>query len=114
MEESKRMLKILAIPNNAPSYQTVRPEAECYIDFAKADHEVTVMLNDNDVYLEEYRKSKVKVVLLNSPRKYSWAVITQIHQYIKAHQIDIVYATDSSGIPNAAFGCIGTNAKMIA
>ncbi|MCI2283184.1 glycosyltransferase family 4 protein [Colwellia sp. MSW7] len=41
-------------------------------------------------------------------------MIKQIHQYIKQHSIDIVYATESNGIPNAAFGCIGTKAKMIA
>ncbi|MEY8214518.1 MAG: glycosyltransferase family 4 protein, partial [Colwellia sp.] len=46
--------------------------------------------------------------------KHSWAVIKQIHQYIKQHSIDIVYATESKGIPNAAFACICTKAKMIA
>jgi glycosyltransferase involved in cell wall biosynthesis len=108
------MLRILAIPNYGRSYQAVRPEAECYIDFAEAGHEVTLMLNENNAYFDEYRKSKVKVVILESPGKYSWSVIKQVNQYIKTHQIDIVYAIDSSGTPNAAFGCIGTDAKMIA
>lgn len=108
------MLKILAIPNHGRSYQAVRPEAECYIDFAKAGHDVTLMLNEGNAYLDEYLKSDVKVVFLKKRRKYSWAVIRQIHQFVKSNQVDIVYATESSGIPNAAFGCIGTNAKMIA
>ena len=56
----------------------------------------------------------MKIIELASLKKYSGAVIKQIHQYIKQHDIDIVYATESKGIPNAAFGCIGTRAKMIA
>jgi len=108
------MLRILAIPNKGRSYQAVRPEAECYIAFARAGHEVTLMVNEDNAYLEEYLKSDVKVVYLENPRKYSWSVIRQINRYIKEHRIDIVYAIDSSGLPNAAFGCIGTRAKMIA
>jgi glycosyltransferase involved in cell wall biosynthesis len=114
MEKPRLMLKILALPNFGRSYQAVRPEAECYISFAKAGHDVTIMLNEDNAYLDEYLNSDVNVVMLKTPRKYSWAVIRQIHRFIKSHQIDIVYATDSGGIPNAAFGCIGTNAKMIA
>lgn len=108
------MLRILVLPNFGRSYQAVRPEAECFIGFAKAGHDVTVMVNENNAYLEEYRRSDVKVVILDSRRKYSLKVIRQIHHFIKSNQIDIVYATESNGIPNAAFGCIGTDAKMIA
>jgi glycosyltransferase involved in cell wall biosynthesis len=108
------MLSILALPNFGRSRQAVRPEGECYISFAKAGHDVTVMVNESNAYLDDYRKSKVKVIILDSPRKYSWTAIRQIRQYIKSKQIDIVYATDSGGIPNAAFACIGTTARMIA
>jgi hypothetical protein len=90
------MLSILALPNFGRSRQAVRPEGECYISFAKAGHDVTVMVNESNAYLDDYRKSKVKVIILDSPRKYSWTAIRQIRQYIKSKQIDIVYATDSS------------------
>jgi len=107
-------MKILVIPNRGRSYNAVRPEAECYINLAKAGHEITILTCDTNAYLEDYQKAGLKIVFLRSLKKHSWAVIKQVHRYIKKHNIDIMYATESKGIPNAAFGCIGTKAKMIA
>ncbi|MCW8865255.1 MAG: glycosyltransferase family 4 protein [Colwellia sp.] len=107
-------MKILVIPNRGRSYNAVRPEAECYIALAKAGHDVTIMTCVTNAYYDEYKKANLKVIELKSLKKHSWAVIKQVHQYIKENAIDIVYATESKGIPNAAFGCIGTQAKMIA
>ena len=107
-------MKILVIPNRGRSFNAVRPEAECYIDLAKSGHDVTILTCDTNAYLEEYQKAGLKIIILASLKKHSWAVIKQIHQYIKQHSIDVVYATESNGIPNAAFGCLGTKAKMIA
>ena len=108
------MMKILVIPNRGRSYNAVRPEAECYISLAKAGHEITVMTCRSNAYYDDYIKANLTVIELKSEKKHSWAVIKQIHQYIKQHAIDIVYATESKGIPNAAFASIGTKAKMIA
>jgi glycosyltransferase involved in cell wall biosynthesis len=107
-------MKILVIPNRGRSYHAVRPEAECYIDLARKGHEITIMTCMINAYIEEYKKLNITIIELASLKKHSWAVIKQIHKYIKQHDIDIVYATESKGIPNAAFGCIGTKAKMIA
>lgn len=107
-------IKLLIIPNRGRSYNAVRPEAECYISLAKAGHNITIMTCDTNAYIEKYKKAGLNIVFLCSLKKHSWAVIKQIHNYIQEHNIDIVYATESKGIPNAAFGCIGTKAKMIA
>jgi glycosyltransferase involved in cell wall biosynthesis len=107
-------MKILVIPNRGRSYNAVRPEAECYIGLAKLGHDITIMTCMTNAYIEEYKKFNITIIELTSLKKHSWAVIKKIHQYIKQHDIDIVYATESKGIPNAAFGCIGTKAKMIA
>jgi len=107
-------MKILVIPNRGRSYNAVRPEAECYIALAKAGHEITVMSSATNAYIDEYKKSSILFIELKTLKKHSWSVIEQIHHYIKQHDIDIVYATESKGIPNAAFACIGTKAKMIA
>jgi glycosyltransferase involved in cell wall biosynthesis len=107
-------MKILVIPNRGRSYNAVRPEAECYIGLAKLGHNITIMTSMTNAYIEEYKKFNITIIELTSLKKHSWAVIKKIHQYIKQHDIDIVYATESKGIPNAAFGCIGTKAKMIA
>ncbi len=107
-------MKILAIPNRGRSYNAVRPEAECYISLAKAGHEVTLFTCESNAYYADYKKADINLVKLSSLKKYSLSVIKQVHRYIKQHNIDIVYATESNGIPNAAFACIGTKAKMIA
>lgn len=107
-------MKILVIPNRGRSYNAVRPEAQCYIDLARKGHDVIIMTCDSNAYLKEYQQAGLTIIQLRSLKKYSWAVIKQIHQYITKNQIDIVYATESKGIPNATFGCIGTKAKMIA
>ena len=107
-------MKILVIPNRGRSYNAVRPEAECYIDLAKAGHDVTIMTVMTNAYIDEYKKANIELIPLVSTKKHSLSVIKQIHRYIKSNQIELVYATESNGIPNAAFACIGTSAKMIA
>jgi glycosyltransferase involved in cell wall biosynthesis len=110
---NNKLMKILVIPNRGRSFNAVRPEAQCYIALANLGHEITVMSNSENAYIDEYKRSKVKFIELATLKKYNWKVITQVHQYIKQNNIDIVYATESKGIPNAAFGCIGTKAKLI-
>ena len=107
-------MKILAIPNRGRSYNAVRPEAECYISLAKSGHEVTIFTCESNAYYSDYKKANINLIELSSLKKYSLSVIKQVHSYIKQHNIDIVYATESKGIPNAAFACIGTKAIMIA
>lgn len=107
-------MKILAIPNRGRSYNAVRPEAECYISLAKAGHDVTLFTCTSNTYYQDYKNANITLIELSSLKKYSFSVIKQIHRYIKKYKIDVVYATESNGIPNAAFACIGTKAKMIA
>lgn len=107
-------MKILVIPNRGRSYNAVRPEAECYIGLAKLGHDITIMTCNTNAYIARYEQENLTVIELKSLKKHSWTVIKQIHQYVKQHNIDLVYATESQGIPNAAFGCIGTKAKMVA
>lgn len=108
-------MKILVIPNRGRSFNAVRPEAECYISLANAGHKVSIITCTTNAYYNNYKSTEnINLIKLKSLKKYSWQVIKQIHQHIKQHNIDIVYATESNGIPNAAFGCIGTNAKMVA
>ncbi len=108
-------MNILVIPNRGRSYNAVRPEAECYISLAKKGHQVTIITCTTNAYYDNYKNTdNINLIELKSLKKYSWQVIKQIHQHIKQHNIEIVYATESNGIPNAAFACIGTKAKMIA
>ena len=107
-------MKILVIPNRGRSYNAVRPEAECYIALAKAGHKIIILTCKTNAYWDEYKKANLNIIELKNLKKHSLSVIKQVHCLIKKNNIDIVYATESKGIPSAAFGCIGTKAKMIA
>lgn len=107
-------MKILVLPNRGRSYNAVRPEAECYIGLARKGHEITIMTERGNAYWDDYKKAHINVIELKSTKKYSLAVINQIRHFINSNHVDIVYATVSYTIANAAFGCIGTNAKMVA
>ena len=107
-------MNILVVPDIGRSYNSVRPEAEIYIGLAKKGHQITVMTDLNSAYVDEYQKANIEVIHLKPGKKLHWSGIKQINAIIQQKNIDIVYATKSRTIPNAAFACIGTKAKMIA
>ena len=107
-------MKILVLPDTGFSYNSVRPEAEIYISLAEVGHDVTIMTTSNNAYAQDYQNSKVTFINLPFQKKFSWQLIKIIHHYIIEHKIDIVYATTSKTIPNAALACLSTKAKMIA
>jgi L-malate glycosyltransferase len=107
-------VNILIIPDVGRSFNSVRPEAEIYIGLANAGHQVTIMTDLNGAYAERYAQNNIDLVELKMDKKLSFSAIKKVHNLIKSKQIDIVYASKSRTIPNAAFGCIGTKAKMVA
>ncbi|GLX82521.1 glycosyltransferase family 4 protein [Thalassotalea eurytherma] len=107
-------MNLLVLPNLGRSYNSVRPEATIYIDLAKRGHQITIMTNDDDAYLQEYVNSGLKVLNISSKKKLSLSAIKTINRYIKSSNIDIVYATTSRTIPNAVWGVMATKAKIIA
>ncbi|MGX5201230.1 glycosyltransferase family 4 protein [Aliikangiella sp. IMCC44632] len=107
-------MNILIIPDVGRSFNSVRPEAEIYIGLANAGHKVTIMTDLNGAYAERYAQHNIDLVELKMDKKLSLSAINKIRKLIKSKKIDIVYASKSRTIPNAAFGCIGTTAKMVA
>ena len=107
-------MNILVVPDIGRSYNSVRPEAEVYIGLAKLGHNITIMTDVNSAYVKHYQDAGIEVINLPMDKKFSLNYIKKIRQQISAKNIDIVYATKSRTIPNAAFACIGTKAKMIA
>ncbi|QOL26918.1 glycosyltransferase family 4 protein [Thalassotalea sp. LPB0316] len=107
-------MKLLIVPDKGRSYTSTRPEAEIYISLAKRGHDITLCADESSAYLEKYKQANIDVHILNYGKKLSWHSIKTINRLIKQKSIDLVYATTSRTIPNAAMACIGTSAKMVA
>ncbi len=107
-------MNILILTPKGKSYNSIRPEAEIYVSLAKAGHNVTVMTNKDSKYIERYLEHNVDVIEMEHKKKIDFKIIKKTHNIIKDKNIDIVFATSSRTIPNAAFACIGTKAKLVA
>jgi len=106
-------MKILVLTQKGHSFNSLRPEAEIYISLAKAGHSVTVMTNKDSKYIPRYLENNVKVIETEHKKKIDFQIIQKTNKIIKNESIDIVYSTSSRTIPNAAFACIGTKAKLV-
>ena len=107
-------MNILALSNYSNgSYSSHRPELEIFIGLAKAGHKVTIVTDKNKEHVPYLIENGIQVVHCQPKHKISLKAIRLVRNNIKNDQIDIVYATSSRTIPNAAFACIGTTAKLI-
>ncbi len=111
--KSKRM-NILVCTSANSSFNSLRPEHEIYISMAKAGHNISIITHHNDVYSNRFREHGINVIEKPIVKKISISSIRLIRQTIKQKSIDIVYATNSKSIPNAALACIGLKTKLIA
>lgn len=107
-------MNILICSSYLHAWNSVRPEAEMFIGFVKAGHNVTIMTQGEAEYVKRFKEEGVDVIDCYPTKKVCFKTIKKIHQVIKQKQIDICYGFNSKTIPNAAFACIGTKAKMIA
>jgi len=107
-------MNILICSSYKHAWNSVRPEAEMFIEFVKQGHNVTVMTQGDSEYVKRFRDNGVNVLDCYPSKKICFKTINTIKQTIKAEKIDICYAFNSKTIPNAAFACIGTKAKLVA
>ena len=106
-------MNILVIPDVGRSFNAVRPEAAIYIGLAKAGHRITILTDPNGPFANAYRENDIRLIDLVPGKKIDLAAIRKINRIIKQENIDIVYATKSRTIPNAAFACVGTKARLV-
>ena len=106
-------MNILICTSSNSSYNSIRPELEIYISMAKAGHNVTLITHENKAYQDRFLKYGVNIIKQPIIKKFSLASIRLIRKTIKEKSIDVVYATNSKSIPNAAFACIGLPAKLV-
>jgi len=96
------------------AWNSVRPEAEMFIGFVKQGHEVTLMTQEDSEYVSRFKENGVQIIDCYPSKKICLKTIKKIHHTLIDGAYDICYAFNSKTIPNAAFACIDTKAKMIA
>ncbi len=107
-------MRLLIVPDKGRSFSSVRPEAEIYLSLARAGHELTLCVDPESAYFSRYKVANIELLELPYGAKLVWKNIQKLKHQIKSKNIEVVYATTSRTIPNAAIACIGTSARMVA
>ena len=106
-------MNLLILPHTGGSRSSTRPESEIYIGLAKAGHNITLITNKDREDIAQFLENGIQVVDSPTRKKLCLKTIKIIRETIKAKNIEIVFATNSRNIPNAAFASIGHNVKLI-
>jgi L-malate glycosyltransferase len=96
------------------AWNSVRPEAEMFIGFVVAGHQVTLCTQGDAEYVKRFKDNGVNVVDCYPTKKICFKTIKKIHRLLIEGDFDICYGFNSKSIPNLAFAAIGTRAKVIA
>lgn len=100
-------MRILIFSSYKDAWNSVRPEAEMFIEMVKLGHQITIMTQGNAEYVTRFRDNGIKVIDAYPSKKICWKTIKALRAELRAYHYDIVYAMNSKTIPNAAFACIG-------
>ena len=107
-------MKVLVCSSYKHAWNSVRPEAEMFIEMVRQGHQVTVATQEDAEYVTRFRENGVTVIDGFPTKKVCLKTIKALHKELKSGDYDICYAFNSKTIPNAAFACIGTKAKLVA
>jgi len=113
IKQEKQFMNILLFTSFMGSWNGIRPEAEIFIGMAQKGHDILVASQPHAPYAERFREKGIQVIDCYPKRKICLKTIVQLRGIIRNNQIDIVYATNSKTIPNAAFACINLPVKMV-
>ncbi len=106
-------MKILITSSYADSWNSVRPEAEIFIQMAKSGHTVTIVTQAASEYVPRFLKHGITVINCYPKHKICWHTIKTIRNELVQNNYDIVYAMTSRTIPNAAFACGNLPVKLV-
>jgi len=107
-------MNILIFGSTESSISSVRPEAEIYIGLARRGHNLTIVTHGDSAYAQRYREEGIEVIDGHPRHKISWRAIRLIRRLLTSRHFDILYATNSRTIPNAAIASIGLPVRLIA
>ena len=105
-------MNLLILPGSGGSCNSIRPESEIFAGLAAAGNNVTVITDSENEYITRFTEHGIQVVTGLSGKKISLSNIKLIRRVIKENDIEIVYATNSRNIPNAAFAALGKKVKL--
>lgn len=100
-------MNILIFSSYDDSWNSVRPEAEMFIEMALLGHSITIATQGDAEYIARFKECGIKVIDCYPSKKICLNAIKTLRQELKRQHYDIVYAMNSKTIPNAAFACIG-------
>lgn len=106
-------MNILLCTSFMGSWNAIRPEAKIFIGMAQRGHNILVASQPHAPYAERFREEGIQVLDCYPKRKICFKTIVQLRDIIQDNQIDIVYATNSKTIPNAAFACMNLCVKLV-
>ena len=106
-------MNILVCTSGNSSFNSLRPEHEIYISLAKVGHQLTIITHKNGPYNKRFLEAGITLIEQPVVKKLNFSSMRLIRSTIKQKKIDIVYATNSKAIPNAAFACIGLTVKLV-
>ena len=106
-------MNILIVTATDSSFNSLRPDSEIYIGLAQRGHKLTIITHGDSEYAQRFRDCGIEVIDGHPSKKISLKCIKLIRNQLKTRDYDIVLATNSKSIPNAAFACIGIAVKLI-
>ena len=106
-------MNILIASSYEHAWNSVRPEAEMFIEMVRHGHHVTILTQGNVEYVKRFRDHGVRVIDCYPTKKICFKTIKLYRKELVEGGYDIFYAFNSKTIPNAAFACIGTNVKLV-
>lgn len=106
-------MNILIFTSSDSSFNSLRPETEMFLNFHGRGHNVTIITQADTEYGRIYREQGIRVIDCHPKRKICFDSIRTVREELHNQQYDILYATNSKSIPNAAFAAIGSRVKLV-
>ena len=113
MPPDEKPMNILIVAGSNSAFNQIRPEFEMFIGLMNRGHNITIVIEQDSVYVPRLKKLGVKLLHCYPTRKICLKSIKSMRREIRKNRYDIIYATTSTTIPNGAFAAIGSSAKLV-
>jgi glycosyltransferase involved in cell wall biosynthesis len=107
-------MNILILAGSRSAFNQLRPEYEIFIGMADKGHHITVVIHADSPYVPRLRERGIRILHCYPEKKIDLAAIKALRTELRTRRYDIVFATTSKTIPNAAFAAIGFPVKVVA
>ncbi len=107
-------MNILIAAGSRGALSQLRPEFESFIAMAERGHKLTIVIKPDSVYVPRLRELGIRMLHCYPETKIDLKSIRALRAELRRTHYDIIYATTSKTIPNAAFAAIGFPAKLVA